>query len=1140
LLVGCVYLPPSALTTADAANACYDQLAADVKRFQQCGEVVIMGDLNSRVGSACEDNQHIGRWGEQTTNHAGLALIDFLRNAGLYTLNNRLPCPDTSTHQPAYTRVRPAPPGQDNDSAQRSIIDYVLMPPKYVLTEPHQVRPPCALQVETTHTLSTSDHFPLWFTMPHPVHRSKPQTFSQPRPNTYKLTLPKTALTHEDWEQREAYPKAIEEQFEDFPALLTKLQDDVAAGTMHPREACEKAKAILCERINAAVDATIGFGRPRRHPSSRVPYIRTRAVKDAVKERDLAAADLLDVSVTDPLNTDAIARAQEQVKETQASLKAAVTDARQRHTDRLIADIDSCKRANDGKGMWKALKTLAGSHDNTRTGPAALRDPNGAGLVTDAHGICEILANQYEQVSSTSTHYRNGDFDAQHRATIETQVKELLEQTSFAEEGPIGLSQPILANEVKAQCHRLNNNKAPSPLDSIHNELLKYGGDALAGHLANFFQMQFEFEVKAKTCGVIVPVYKKADPTEAKNYRPITLGSAIDKLYNLVINARIMTFLEDNNKLHDGQQGFRPGRSSVDNIYMLKTCLDARCQQKLDTYLLFVDIEKAYDTVWRAGLLWHLWQKGITGKMFRVLANMIDNTPAMVMYNGAFSRVMQPDMGWEQGDTLATTMFNVYIDSVLHQVWEEHEGIPVPVRPGEQAAKLTALLYADDLAGVTSTPEAMQRLVDSTRAALTKWQLRASVNPTDTSKTAIMKVLGGCESARRSAATRTDNSAQTYMWGDITIPQVTSYKYLGVTINNINTWDAHFEARLKSGTKAAAAHHKVLTKVRLPVHLRKGTLTTIVQPVVTYAAQVWAQCTQTLRKMLDSWQMGLITRAFHCHAKTSHICLQQELGLFPLHVTCDTLAIRYWHHLENTPADRLLHKIHTAWTGKYHPWRQNMQRLLTQYNIDTSNPTEITKENFKGHVEARAINYLRAYWTQPPRNSSGSVHTRYMADFGIGELTPRRPRIRTYLRAQTLYPRLDDCRAAELFMHFRLETLSLHAFHSHTRHRETAAARHIRELCPSCKQHAETPTHFLLECPAYSIPRSLPHVAACVADAQNSPTQAPWRRLLNQPLMADFILRAWDIRRAALTGRGANGGHSMALTPVPAADITGA
>jgi hypothetical protein len=83
--------------------------------------------------------------------------MNFLRNTGLYTLNNRLPCPDASTHQPAYTRVRPAPPGQANASAQRSILDYVLMPPKYVLTEPHQVRPlaPCRsrLTVHSPHLI---------------------------------------------------------------------------------------------------------------------------------------------------------------------------------------------------------------------------------------------------------------------------------------------------------------------------------------------------------------------------------------------------------------------------------------------------------------------------------------------------------------------------------------------------------------------------------------------------------------------------------------------------------------------------------------------------------------------------------------------------------------------------------------------------------------------------------------------------------------------------------------------------------------------------------------------------------------------------------------------------------------------------
>jgi hypothetical protein len=109
---------------------------------------------------------------------------------------------------------------------------------------------------------------------------------------------------------------------------------------------------------------------------------------------------------------------------------------------------------------------------------------------------------------------------------------------------------------------------------------------------------------------------------------------------------------------------------------------------------------------------------------------------------------------WEQGNTLATTMFTVFIDSILHQVWQEHEGIPIPTCADTPDTRLTALLYADDLVGATETPEAMQRLINSTWEALHKWQLRASVNPTDMSKNAVMTVLGGPKSVRQSIARR--------------------------------------------------------------------------------------------------------------------------------------------------------------------------------------------------------------------------------------------------------------------------------------------------------------------------------------------------------------------------------------------------
>jgi hypothetical protein len=178
----------------------------------------------------------------------------------------------------------------------------------------------------------------------------------------------------------------------------------------------------------------------------------------------------------------------------------------------------------------------------------------------------------------------------------------------------------------------------------------------------------------------------------------------------------------------------------------------------------------------------------------------------------------------------------------------------------------------------------------------------------------------------------------------------------------------------------------------------------------------------------------------------------------------------------------------------------------------------------KNHVDKKAIEYLKKHWETPPRQQGGAVHARYTQTHGIGETTSLRPKMRKYLKYMTSQPNLTDCKAAELLLHFRLECLPLNAFHRYERNGESVAARQLRELCPSCNQHPETPTHFLLECPAYSAARSLPHIAACISDVPAGPNA--WRTLLDYQQMASLIYAAWNIERAALTGRGANGGNS--------------
>lgn len=203
-----------------------------------------MGDFNSRVGSAPAPGQHIGEWGERiTADAAGNALIQLLQETNLYTLNNREPNPQPDTHTPQYTRRRVVSTNAGN-TEQCSILDYVLMPPNYVFANPPAMQPPCSLRIATGTRLTGADHLLMWFSLPHPVQKKTPPSFSQPRPNTSKLTLPTSALSHEAKAQREAYPGAIEQHFSDYSDLLNKLQDDVMQGTLTPLEACDTATGM--------------------------------------------------------------------------------------------------------------------------------------------------------------------------------------------------------------------------------------------------------------------------------------------------------------------------------------------------------------------------------------------------------------------------------------------------------------------------------------------------------------------------------------------------------------------------------------------------------------------------------------------------------------------------------------------------------------------------------------------------------------------------------------------------------------------------------------------------------------------------------------------------------------------------------
>jgi hypothetical protein len=99
------------------------------------------------------------------------------------------------------------------------------------------------------------------------------------------------------------------------------------------------------------------------------------------------------------------------------------------------------------------------------------------------------------------------------------------------------------------------------------------------------------------TRGLIFPLFKGGDKLSTDNYRGISLLSIVSKLYVDLESAS-----ERMRKFGEEQGGFRPDRATMDHVFVLNEVVRSRKTSGLDSHICFLDIRKAYDTVFREGL----------------------------------------------------------------------------------------------------------------------------------------------------------------------------------------------------------------------------------------------------------------------------------------------------------------------------------------------------------------------------------------------------------------------------------------------------------------------------------------------------------------------------------------------------------
>ena len=180
-----------------------------------------------------------------------------------------------------------------------------------------------------------------------------------------------------------------------------------------------------------------------------------------------------------------------------------------------------------------------------------------------------------------------------------------------------------------------------------------YGGDKVAEatwKLCNEIFRSEEYPVDWAR-GLIFPIFK-GGPEELRynplKYRGITLLSVLGKIYAATLNERVTNWIEKKGILVEEQAGFRRDRSTVDQIYIMNELVKNRRSRAKKTYCCFIDIQKAYDRVWREGLWEKLHEYGLRGKMWRVLRSIYGCVESSVLVNDSETRFFTIEVGLRQ------------------------------------------------------------------------------------------------------------------------------------------------------------------------------------------------------------------------------------------------------------------------------------------------------------------------------------------------------------------------------------------------------------------------------------------------------------------------------------------------------------